>query len=227
MLKQNFKFTKQDSKQMKFEAATCWRATRCSRRLPTSACSSTSTRRPYQVRRVLIIDAQGNRNRFDFLTSEVNTKAPQGEFAFTPPPGTQGNSAVKMWWRGGSTLGGVRFLSGAVTGVALAGWCLCAGGDVADRRGGAGGERYGCCSGASCCAGGGCCRAVAAPEVSPARCEPVAQYHVACGRDHRAGRCALRWLPHLQGGLQAALQHHGLRQAHGLNRSVTFERPTR
>lgn len=43
----------------------------------------------YQVRRVLIIDAQGNRNRFDFVTSKVNTKAPQGEFAFEPPPGTR------------------------------------------------------------------------------------------------------------------------------------------
>ena len=37
----------------------------------------------------MLIDAQRNRNRFDFVTSEVNTKPPKGEFAFTPPPGTQ------------------------------------------------------------------------------------------------------------------------------------------
>ena len=37
----------------------------------------------------MLIDAQRNRNRFDFVTSEVNTKPPQGEFAFTPPAGTQ------------------------------------------------------------------------------------------------------------------------------------------
>ena len=36
----------------------------------------------------MLIDAQRNRNRFDFVTSEVNTKPPKGEFAFTPPPGT-------------------------------------------------------------------------------------------------------------------------------------------
>jgi outer membrane lipoprotein carrier protein len=43
----------------------------------------------YQVRRVLLIDAQGNKNRFDFIKPRVNTKAPPGEFDFTPPPGTQ------------------------------------------------------------------------------------------------------------------------------------------
>jgi outer membrane lipoprotein carrier protein len=43
----------------------------------------------YQVRRVILLDAQRNRNRFDFVNPEVNTKPPQGEFAFTPPPGTQ------------------------------------------------------------------------------------------------------------------------------------------
>ncbi len=43
----------------------------------------------YQVRRVLLLDAQGNRNRFDFDKPQVNTKAPSGEFNFTPPPGTQ------------------------------------------------------------------------------------------------------------------------------------------
>jgi outer membrane lipoprotein carrier protein len=42
-----------------------------------------------QVRRVLILDAQGNRNRFDFNTPLVNTPVPNGEFTFTPPEGTQ------------------------------------------------------------------------------------------------------------------------------------------
>jgi outer membrane lipoprotein carrier protein len=43
----------------------------------------------YQVRRVMLLDAQRNRNRFDFVTPEVNVKPPAGEFAFTPPAGTQ------------------------------------------------------------------------------------------------------------------------------------------
>jgi len=42
-----------------------------------------------QVRRVLILDAQGNRNRFDFENPLVNTPVPQGSFTFTPPAGTQ------------------------------------------------------------------------------------------------------------------------------------------
>jgi outer membrane lipoprotein carrier protein len=42
-----------------------------------------------QVRRVLILDAQGNRNRFDFITPLVNTPVPNSEFNFTPPEGTQ------------------------------------------------------------------------------------------------------------------------------------------
>jgi outer membrane lipoprotein carrier protein len=42
-----------------------------------------------QVRRVLILDAQGNRNRFDFENPLVNTPVPPGSFTFTPPAGTQ------------------------------------------------------------------------------------------------------------------------------------------
>jgi outer membrane lipoprotein carrier protein len=42
-----------------------------------------------QVRRVLILDAQGNRNRFDFSAPLVNTPVPRDEFTFTPPEGTQ------------------------------------------------------------------------------------------------------------------------------------------
>jgi outer membrane lipoprotein carrier protein len=88
-LKQNFKFSRQDSKQMKFESGYVLAGDPLQ---PTAAYERVFfyvDAQTYQVRRVLIIDAQGNRNRFDFVTSEVNTKAPQGEFAFTPPPGTQ------------------------------------------------------------------------------------------------------------------------------------------
>jgi outer membrane lipoprotein carrier protein len=42
-----------------------------------------------QVRRALILDAQGNRNRFDFDTPTVNDPVPPGEFNFIPPPGTK------------------------------------------------------------------------------------------------------------------------------------------
>lgn len=41
-----------------------------------------------QVRRVLIIDGQGNRNRFDFLSPKVNEAVQPAQFQFTPPAGT-------------------------------------------------------------------------------------------------------------------------------------------
>jgi outer membrane lipoprotein carrier protein len=41
-----------------------------------------------QVRRVMVIDGQGNRNRFDFVSPRVNEPVTQSQFAFTPPPGT-------------------------------------------------------------------------------------------------------------------------------------------
>jgi outer membrane lipoprotein carrier protein len=41
-----------------------------------------------QVRRVLILDAQGNKNRFDFTSPVVNKELPKDEFDFTPPEGT-------------------------------------------------------------------------------------------------------------------------------------------
>ena len=42
-----------------------------------------------QVRRALILDAQGNRNRFDFSTPIVNQPVPKSEFEFTAPAGTK------------------------------------------------------------------------------------------------------------------------------------------
>jgi outer membrane lipoprotein carrier protein len=41
-----------------------------------------------QVRRALILDMQGNHNRFDFVNPVVNIPVSPGEFSFTPPPGT-------------------------------------------------------------------------------------------------------------------------------------------
>jgi outer membrane lipoprotein carrier protein len=41
-----------------------------------------------QVRRVMIIDGQGNRNRFDFVNPRVNDPVPAKQFQFTPPVGT-------------------------------------------------------------------------------------------------------------------------------------------
>jgi outer membrane lipoprotein carrier protein len=41
-----------------------------------------------QVRRVMLIDGQGNRNRFDFVDPRINEPVAAGDFKFTPPPGT-------------------------------------------------------------------------------------------------------------------------------------------
>jgi outer membrane lipoprotein carrier protein len=42
-----------------------------------------------QVRRVLVLDAQGNRNRFDFSDPVLNEPVKASEFEFTPPKGTK------------------------------------------------------------------------------------------------------------------------------------------
>lgn len=42
----------------------------------------------YQVRRVLILDNQGSKNRFDFSKPRINDPVPPAEFEFEPPPGT-------------------------------------------------------------------------------------------------------------------------------------------
>lgn len=41
-----------------------------------------------QVRRVLVLDEQGNKNRFDFERPVINQPVPDSEFQFVPPPGT-------------------------------------------------------------------------------------------------------------------------------------------
>jgi outer membrane lipoprotein carrier protein len=43
----------------------------------------------FHVRRALIVDAQGNRNRFDFLEPQVNVPVDENTFKLNPPPGTQ------------------------------------------------------------------------------------------------------------------------------------------
>ena len=45
--------------------------------------------RTYEVSRVLLMDAAGNRNRFDFGQSKANPRVPPDEFTFNPPPGTR------------------------------------------------------------------------------------------------------------------------------------------
>jgi outer membrane lipoprotein-sorting protein len=43
---------------------------------------------PGAIRRVLVLDAQGNKNRFDFEGAEQPASFDASEFTFTPPPGT-------------------------------------------------------------------------------------------------------------------------------------------
>jgi outer membrane lipoprotein carrier protein len=41
-----------------------------------------------QIRRVMVIDGQGNRNRFDFVNPKINEPVGTSQFQFTPPSGT-------------------------------------------------------------------------------------------------------------------------------------------
>ncbi len=50
---------------------------------------------PGVIRRVLIVDAQGNRNRFDFEDASQPATIDASEFVFTPPPGTNIQGAKK------------------------------------------------------------------------------------------------------------------------------------
>lgn len=88
-LKTSFLLRKLDAKQLRFEGGYVLEAK------PREATPAYQTMLVYsdaktnQVRRVLILDAQGNRNRFDFVAPEVNVAVPPAEFAFQPPSGTQ------------------------------------------------------------------------------------------------------------------------------------------
>ena len=44
-------------------------------------------RSPGTIRRVVVLDAQKNRNRFDFLESSAPDRVDPSEFVFTPPAG--------------------------------------------------------------------------------------------------------------------------------------------
>ncbi|HEY5955721.1 MAG TPA: outer membrane lipoprotein carrier protein LolA, partial [Polyangiaceae bacterium] len=85
----SFTLRKLDAKQMKFEGGWVLEAK------PKEASPAYQTMILYvdgttaQVRRVLLLDAQGNRNRFDFTKPNVNTKVQPGEFTFAAPAGTQ------------------------------------------------------------------------------------------------------------------------------------------
>jgi outer membrane lipoprotein carrier protein len=88
-LKQTFKFTKADSKAMNFEGGYVIvgepkDATPAYQKVFMYIDGPT-----FQVRRVVLLDAQRNRNTFTFLAPEVNLKPPTGEFNFAPPAGTQ------------------------------------------------------------------------------------------------------------------------------------------
>jgi outer membrane lipoprotein carrier protein len=88
-LKQSFKLTKLDPKTMNFEGGYVLsgeprEATPAYQKMLLYVDVAT-----FQVRRVLLLDAQGNKNRFDFTNTEVNLPTPVGEFNFTPPKGTQ------------------------------------------------------------------------------------------------------------------------------------------
>jgi len=88
-LKQSFKFKLGDSKQYNFEGGYVLVGEPVD---PTPAYQHLILyvdAATYQVRRVLLIDAQGNKNRFDFSGTELNNPPPPGEFVFNPPKGTQ------------------------------------------------------------------------------------------------------------------------------------------
>jgi outer membrane lipoprotein carrier protein len=88
-LRQSFRLTQLDAKQMRFEGGFVLQgepreATPAYQKMIIYVDGAT-----YQVRRVLLLDAQGNKNRFDFSGTQVNLPPPAGEFVFTPPAGTQ------------------------------------------------------------------------------------------------------------------------------------------
>lgn len=88
-LQDTFKLTKLDARQMKVEGAHVLLG---EPKEPSPAYQKVFLyidAATYQVRRVVLLDAQRNRNRFDFVNPEVNVKALSSEFAFVPPKGTQ------------------------------------------------------------------------------------------------------------------------------------------
>jgi outer membrane lipoprotein carrier protein len=88
-LLKSFKLRKLNSKRMQYEGGWVLEGVP---RTPTPAYQKLLLyvdAKTHQVRRVLLLDAQGNRNRFDFVSPSVNHPAPKDEFDFKPPRGTQ------------------------------------------------------------------------------------------------------------------------------------------
>ncbi len=87
-LKKSFVFLKLDSSQLGFPGGYVLLGTP---RSPTPAFQKILfyvDKATFQVRRVLLIDAQKNRNRFDFESTRVNDKVEAKVFQFSPPAGT-------------------------------------------------------------------------------------------------------------------------------------------
>jgi outer membrane lipoprotein carrier protein len=87
-LKKSFELSKLDSVQLGFSGGHVLLGTP---RSPTPAFQKILfyvDSKTFQVRRVLLIDAQKNRNRFDFETARVNELVEASLFQFTPPAGT-------------------------------------------------------------------------------------------------------------------------------------------
>ncbi len=88
-LRKEFKLRKLNSRQLRFEGGYVLEGIP---KKPTPAYSKMLLyvdANTYQVRRVLLLDAQGNRNRFTFVRPKINMKVSRKEFRFKPPAGTQ------------------------------------------------------------------------------------------------------------------------------------------
>ncbi len=88
-LTKDFSFRLLDAAQMKFEGGyvlegTPKEATPAYQKIILYVDAATN-----QVRRVLILDAQGNKNRFEFNSPVANQAVAKTEFEFTPPAGTK------------------------------------------------------------------------------------------------------------------------------------------
>lgn len=84
----SFNFEAFEGSQMKFEGGTVLVGTP---KTPTPAYTKVLfyvDKQTAQIRRVLILDAQGNRNSFVFSQVQVNTPVAATTFVFTPPAGT-------------------------------------------------------------------------------------------------------------------------------------------
>jgi outer membrane lipoprotein carrier protein len=87
-LRKEFALTKLDAEQFKFPGGYVLLGTP---RAPTPAYQKILfyiDANTAQVRRVLLVDAQKNRNRFDFEEARANEVVTHATFNFTPPPGT-------------------------------------------------------------------------------------------------------------------------------------------